>query len=171
MASLWWPHHLHVDGVYVFHIQCMLLHTLIMIEWYETCMHVDPWVCSMCVSVYNILKIMDVWCSAGHVPVYTSDHLLMLCHAVHFTVYTIYTQISRARYCQVHSELHTILSTLAEPGRGEASSSVLPTLTLSCDLGGYPLSVLEVHLRAYSNWQQYIFKIYLKLLDSSGDQQ
>ena len=35
-------------------------------------------------------------------------------------------------------------STLAEPGGGEASSSALSTLTLSCDSGGYPLSLLEV---------------------------
>jgi len=43
-------------------------------------------------------------------------------------------------------------STLAEAGGGEAprggkaSPSVLPTSTLSCDSGGYPLSLLEVHL-------------------------
>ena len=43
-------------------------------------------------------------------------------------------------------------STLVEPGGGEAarggetSSSALPTSTLSCDSGGYPLSLLEVCL-------------------------
>ena len=38
-------------------------------------------------NVYKTLNAIHVQCSAGHAPVYTSDHALMLCHAVHFTVY------------------------------------------------------------------------------------
>ena len=41
-------------------------------------------------NVYKALNAIHVQCSAGHAPVYTSDHALMLCHAVDFTVYTIY---------------------------------------------------------------------------------
>ena len=52
----------------------------------------------------------------------------------------------------MHGARHSTQSTLAEPGGskaprgGKASSSALPTSTLSCDSGGYPLSLLEVHL-------------------------
>ena len=37
----------------------------------------------------------------------------------------------------------TLTPHTVNPGGGEASSSTLPTLTLSCDLGRYPLSLLE----------------------------
>ena len=40
------------------------------------------------VCMHNAPNAIHVQCSAGHAPVYTSDHALMLCHAVHFTVYT-----------------------------------------------------------------------------------
>ena len=63
-------------GFNVFHIQCILVT--------ETCMQIHE---SATCNVYKALNAIHVQCSAGHVPVYTSDHALMLCHAVHFTVY------------------------------------------------------------------------------------
>ena len=48
-------------------------------------------------NVYKALNAIHVQCSAGHAPVYTSDHTLMLCHAVHFTVHTL-TEHNIVRY-------------------------------------------------------------------------
>ena len=48
-------------------------------------------------NVYKALNAIHVQCSAGHAPVYTSDHALMLCHAVHFTVCTL-TEHNIVRY-------------------------------------------------------------------------
>ena len=58
--------------------------------------------------VYKALNDIHMQCSAGHVPVYTSDHALMLCHAVHFTVYTL-TEHNIVGYN--YSELHITVTT------------------------------------------------------------
>ena len=60
----------------------------------ETCMQIhESTTCNVykalnAIHVYKALNAIHAQCSAGHAPVYTSDHALMLCHAVHFTVYT-----------------------------------------------------------------------------------
>ena len=63
----------------------------------ETCMQIHE---SATCNVYKALNAIPVQCSAGHASVYTSDHALMLCHAV-----------NRAQYCEVYSELHITVTT------------------------------------------------------------
>ena len=87
----------------------------------------------------------------GHSSVMLSrlmDYHLLYCSIPHISSYTSYTFFVQ---CQVLRE-QLWKSTLAKPGGGEAPregvayTSALPTSTLSCDSGGYPLSLLKVGL-------------------------
>ena len=66
-------------------LMCFIFSVYYDIPMTETCMQIHE---SATCNVYKALNAIHVQCSAGHAPVYTSDHALMLCHAVHFTVHT-----------------------------------------------------------------------------------